>query len=234
MGPKPLAKELSSHKSRTLASIFTNRPHFLKNDEENLIKSWNLKKCLDFGAWALETAFGPIGPTRLYPAIYPEPWLQYSQIEPHFNGETNPIKLWNLKTFLNLGAWGFEATFGPMGLQDVPSHKSRTLAPIFTNRTSFSQESWGKSNKLINSQKNLTFRTGAWELHLSQLGPQNLSSHKSRTLVPILTSRTSFSQELWEQSNKIMKSQKKKKNWLWGLGPRSYIWVNWSTRLIQP
>ena len=36
-----------------------------------------------------------------------------------------------------------------MGPKDVPSHKSRTLLPIFTNKPLFDPESKGKSNELL-------------------------------------------------------------------------------------
>ena len=104
----------------------------------------------------------------------------------------------------------------------------RTLASIFKNRTSFSQELWDESNKIMKSQK----IDGSWGL-----GPKNYiwatavhktSSHKSRTLAPIFTNKTSFSQESWEKSIKIMKSLKI--YWLWCLGPRNYIWVTWAQK----
>ena len=54
---------------------------------------------------------------------------------------------------IDFGAWDLEATFGLIGPQDLSSHKSRALNPILTSRSSFSQESWGKSNKLTKSRK---------------------------------------------------------------------------------
>ena len=61
----------------------------------------------------------------------------------------NPIKFWNLKKFIDFGAWDLETTFVHLGPEDVSSHTSRTLAPIATNKTPFSQESWDKSSKIM-------------------------------------------------------------------------------------
>ena len=49
---------------------------------------------------------------------------------------------------------------------------SRTLAAIFTNRTSFSQESRDESNKIMKSQKKIDL--GAWGLETTfePLGPR--------------------------------------------------------------
>ena len=54
---------------------------------------------------------------KTYPTISPQPWLQFSQTRPHFlkNHEMNPIKSWNLKKVINLGAWGLETTLEPLG-----------------------------------------------------------------------------------------------------------------------
>ena len=77
----------------------------------------------------------------------------------------------------------------------------------------------------------MTLGPGAYKLHLSHLGHEDVFSHKSRTLVPIFTNKTSFSQESWDESNKIMKSQKI--SWTWGLGPRNYIWVTLAQKTYQ-
>ena len=89
-------------------------PHFLKNHEINSIKSWNLKKCLDLGP---KNYVWPTWAQKMYLAISPEPWLQFSQTGPRFlkNHKINPIKLWNLKKCLDLGAWDLKTTFGPLG-----------------------------------------------------------------------------------------------------------------------
>ena len=73
---------------------------------------------------------------------------------------------------IDFGVWGLENTFGPPGPKDVSSNKSRTLASTFTNRTSFSQESWDESNKIIKSQKILDL--GAWGLKIT-FGPSYLT-----------------------------------------------------------
>ena len=67
--------------------------------------SWGLgPKNYIWATWAYKT----------YPAASPEPWLQFSQTRPHFlkNHEKNPLKLCNLKKFIDFGAWGLGTTFG--------------------------------------------------------------------------------------------------------------------------
>ena len=53
----------------------------------------------------------------MYAAIGLQPWLQFSQIRPHFlkKYDINPIKLRNLKKHLDVWVWGLETTFGPLG-----------------------------------------------------------------------------------------------------------------------
>ena len=50
---------------------------------------------------------------------------------------------------LKQGVWGLKTGFGPIGPKDLPSHKARTLLPIFTNKASLYQESRGESNNLL-------------------------------------------------------------------------------------
>ena len=111
---------------------------------------------------------------RTYQAISQEPWLQFSQTRPHFfkNHGMNPIKLCNHKNVLTLGPGAQKLNFGHLGPEDISCRKSRTLAPIFTNRTSFFQESWDESNKIIKLQKCLDL--GAWglETKFGSLGPR--------------------------------------------------------------
>ena len=105
---------------------------------------------------------------KTYQAISLEPLLQFTKAGLHFikNHGMNPVKLWNLKkVFLALGS-----TFRSLGPEDIFGHKSRTVAPFSTSRTSFSQKSWDNPIK-------------SWDL---------------------------------------------KKIWLWLLGPRNYIWASWA------
>ena len=80
----------------------------------NSIKSWNLKKYLDLGVWGLETTFGSLGSRR---CIEPRTLAVIFTNRTWFfqNHEMNPIKSWNLKKCLDLGGWGLETTFGPLG-----------------------------------------------------------------------------------------------------------------------
>ena len=53
----------------------------------NPIKSRNLKKYLDLGAWDLETTFGNLGPEDI-PAMSLEPWFQFPQTVALFSQES--------------------------------------------------------------------------------------------------------------------------------------------------
>ena len=80
-------------------------------------------KTLTFGVWSLKTSLGQFGPKAFGRGlikslhISQDTWLQFSQTGPHFfkNYEMNLIKLKNLKKYLDLGAWGLETKFGPLG-----------------------------------------------------------------------------------------------------------------------
>ena len=140
------------------------------------------------------------------PSAIPEPWLQFSQLRPHFlqNHEENPVKLWNLKKFIDLGAWGL----GP--IRHIQPYVQNPGSNIHKQHLTFSKKNH-KINpiKFWNVKKLIDF--GAWgpETTFGSLGPQeDVSSHKSRTIAVLFTNRTTFFQELWDESNKIMKSQK--------------------------
>ena len=119
--------------------------------------------------------------------------------------------------------------------KDLSNHMSRTLAEIFTNRTSFSQESWGESNKIMKSQK-ISWPWGLGPKNYVcfgvHLGPGNISSHMSRTIATIFINRTSFSQESWHESNRIMKPQKTNDLGVRGLD-RNYICATWAPKTYQ-
>ena len=59
---------------------------------------------------------------------------------------------------LTFGVRGLKTSLSNLGPKplgkDLSSHCSRTLAPIFSNRTSLSQESRDECNKIMLSQKN--------------------------------------------------------------------------------
>ena len=103
----------------------------------------------------------------------------------------------------------------------------RSLDSVFKNRTSFSQELWGESNKIIKSQK-IYWPWGLKTTWATWTQKTYLFIRKSKTLTPIFTNKTSFSLELWVKSSKIMKPQKM--YWPWGLGPRNYIWATWAQK----
>ena len=80
-------------------------------------------------------------------------------------------------------------------------------------------------------KKILPLGSGAYKLHLGHLGPKDVTSHKSRTLIPLFTNRTSFSPESYNQSNKIMKSQKISSHW--GLESLNYLWTTRAQKSSQ-
>ena len=91
-------------------------PRFLKNNEINPIKLWNLKKCLHLVAWALKLHLGYLGPedvsnhkSRAVASIFTK--------GPHFlqNHNMNPIRLWNFKKFHDSRVWRLETIFGLLG-----------------------------------------------------------------------------------------------------------------------
>ena len=105
MRPNTLAKNLSNHMSRTLATIFTNRASFSQELWDEFSKIMKSQKI----SWPCG-----LGPRNYIWAI----WAQKTyQICPHSlkNHEMNPIKSWNLKKYLDLRVWGLETTFGPLG-----------------------------------------------------------------------------------------------------------------------
>ena len=102
---------------QTLAAIFTNRTSVSQesyNEINKIMKSQNI-----FWPWGLGTRnhIWTIWAQKTYRAICPEPEPQFSQAGPHFfeNHQINPVKSWNLKTFLDLGIWSPETTLGPLG-----------------------------------------------------------------------------------------------------------------------
>ena len=56
---------------------------------------------------------------KTYQAKSRKPWFQFSQTGLHFltNHKMNPMKLWNLKKYLDLEVWGLETTFVPLGIK---------------------------------------------------------------------------------------------------------------------
>ena len=52
----------------------------------------------------------------------------------------------NIRIYLQFGIWDLKTSFGPIGPKILS--KSRTLAPIFINKTSFYPNSNGEFNEL--------------------------------------------------------------------------------------
>ena len=119
-----------------------------------------------WAAWAQKT----------YPTISPEPWLQYSQTGPHFfkNPKMNPIKFWNVKKLIDLGAWGLlETTFRPLGSRRL------TLAWIFTKNRPEKTPHFIKNHKLRlmnlwNLKNYLKLRVWGIKTSFGPLGPKTL------------------------------------------------------------
>ena len=72
---------------------------------------------------------------------------------------------------------------------------------------------------------------------MGHLGPEDISSRRSKTVAPIFTNKTSFSQESWKKPSKVMKPQKI--YWPWCLETRNFIWATWAqktypTKSLEP
>ena len=84
---------------------------------------------------------------KTYPAISPEPWLQFLQRRPHFleNLVMNPIKFWNLKKIIDFWVWGLETRFARVLLLYWPFINNWMLrllklsSCLSSNRFSFSR-----------------------------------------------------------------------------------------------
>ena len=140
----------------------------------------------------------------------------------------NPIKSWNLKKLMDLGAWGLKTTFGALGPEDISSYKSRTLAPIFTNKTSLSQESWEKSIKIMKHQKNywrwwLGSKNYIWATWAQKTYP---------TISPEPWLQYSQTRPHFSKNHKmnLINFEMSKNYWSRSLGPRDYIWATWAIR----
>ena len=121
----------------------------------NPIKSWNLKKFLNLGVWDPETTFGPLGPKRRI-----KPYVQNNSYNFHKQDLIfSRVMRWIQqnheisKNVLTLGFRTQKLHLGHLGPENILNHKSRILAAIFTNRASFSQESWAEFSKIMKSQK---------------------------------------------------------------------------------
>ena len=74
----------------------------------------------------------------------------------------NPINLQNFKKYFELGVWGLETTFWPLGpRRHVSSHKFRTLAQISQAGPHFLKSHEMNSIKLLNLKKFLDL--GTWD-----------------------------------------------------------------------
>ena len=106
-------KDKSSLKSRTLATIFTNKTSFSPSSQDKsseIEKSWKIPWAWDLGSinyisatWAQKT----------YLAISEENFQKQDLI--FSKTIANLTKLWNLKKGYDLGVWGLEIKFGPLG-----------------------------------------------------------------------------------------------------------------------
>ena len=127
---------------------------------------------------------------KIYPAISPEPWLQFSQTRPHFlkNHEMNPIKLWNIKKLIDLAAWSLETTFGLLGPR---RHVEPYISPEPWLQFSQARPHFLKNHEM-NSIKSCYLKKF---LDLWVWGLETTYWAISSTLTQIFTNRTSFSQE---------------------------------------
>ena len=95
------------------------RTYLMQNFMELDMKKFADSKALKFRVWGLEiwAIWAQSLSQRTYQGISRESWLQFSQTRPHFlkNHEMSQLKSFNLKKCLELGVWGQETTFGPLG-----------------------------------------------------------------------------------------------------------------------
>ena len=160
----------------------------------NPIKSWISKK-IDLEVWGLKTKFDPLGPRHIRSEVQnPSPNFHKQDLKNH---EMNSIKLWNLKKYLDLGVWGPENIFGPLGLRG-PEDASRHISPEpsfnFHKQDHIFSRIMRWINKIMKSQKIfwpwcLGPRNYIWATWVRKT---DISSHKSRTLAPIFPNRIYF------------------------------------------
>ena len=146
---------------------------------------------------------------------------------------------WHEKTFrsqsLNIWGLGIKTSLGIFGLKAFGKGLIKPLVknPNFNfQKQDLIFKNYGMNQiKLWNLQECLDL--GAWGLEttLDQLGPEDVSIHRSRILAPIITNKTSLSQERWDETNKTIKSQKM--SWPWGLKPRNCIWSTWDQKTYE-
>ena len=137
---------------------------------------------------------------KAYPAISPEPCLQFSQTRASFSqkwwDEFN--KIMKRKKFIDVGVWDLETAPRPLWPRRLPSHQSGMLTSIFKIKTSFSQESWDESNKILNLKKIIGLGVWGLETTFGSLGPTScLNQAISPEPIQIFTNGASFSQEFF-------------------------------------
>ena len=83
--------------------------------------------------------------------------------------------------------------------------KSRTLVPIYTNKSSFLQNV--KLNKLHILNDKICLQLGVQNLksNIGSLDSKDLPSHKSTTLLSVFTNKASFYPESKGESNNLLK-----------------------------
>ena len=137
---------------------------------------------------------------KMYPIISPEAWPQFSQTGASFSQKSwdEFNKIMKRKKFIDVGVWGLDTAPRPLWPRRLPSHQSGTLASIFKIKTSFSQESWDESNKILNLKKIIGLGVWGLETTFGSLGPTScLNQAISPEPIQIFTNGTSFSQEFF-------------------------------------
>ena len=170
MGPNPLAKDISSCKSRTIAPIFTYKTSFYPESKVVFIKIKKSRKILSVWGLGLRNYIWTTWAQKTYLAITPEPYHQFLHTRPHFiqNQKLLSLKLWNLEKFCQFGVWGLETAFEPpqkmyLSITPKPYHQFLHTRPHFIHNQKF---------KLWNLEKSCQF--GVWDLETTfgSLGPK--------------------------------------------------------------
>ena len=140
------------------------RAYFKQNFIELDMKKISDPKALTFEVWGLWTSLGQFGPKAFCKGfikpLRENPSFNFQKQDFIFSGIMRWIK-WNpeiSKDLLTLGM-GSKNKIWAIWAWKTCSQKSRTLAPVFTNKTSFSQDLWDKSNKFMKT-KNICWLWG--------------------------------------------------------------------------
>ena len=92
-------------------------PHFIQNHKLLSLKLWNLESFLSIWGLGDTNYIWATSAQKMYQAITPEHYHQFSHTGPDFiqNHNLLSLKLWSLEKLCQFVIWGLETTFGPLG-----------------------------------------------------------------------------------------------------------------------